>query len=139
MNDPHRPASRGGRPSSSVHSPLARNKYGNRRVGSHASKKEHDRAAQLRLWERAGVISGLREQVSYELIPAQYGTCGTDFKGRPVRVLLERAVRYVADFVYTDCDTGDTVVEDTKGVRTRDYIIKRKLMLAVHGIQIREI
>ena len=65
-----------------------RNKYGNERVGGHASKKEHYRAAQLRLMERAGLISDLREQVSYELIPAQYGECGKDFKGRDTRVLL---------------------------------------------------
>ena len=119
-----------------------RNKYGNKRVGGHASKKEHYRAAQLRLMERAGLISDLREQVSYELIPAQYGECGKNFKGRTTRttrVLLERPCRYVADFVYTDKATGQMVVEDTKGVRTKEYIIKRKLMLNVHGIRIKEV
>lgn len=115
------------------------NKYGARRVGTHASKKEHDRAAQLALWQRAGIISGLREQVPYELIPAQYGECGTDLKGKPVRVCLERSCRYIADFVYTDTATGLTVVEDTKGVRTKDYVIKRKLMLYMHGIRIKEV
>lgn len=116
-----------------------RNKYGAKRVGEHASKKEHNRAVQLKLWQRAGVISDLREQVSFELIPAQYGECGTDLKGKPVRVLIERACRYIADFVYTDNDTGRTVVEDTKGVRTKEYIIKRKLMLYLHGIRIKEV
>ncbi len=116
-----------------------RNKYGNERVGSHASKKEHYRAAQLRIMERAGLISDLREQVSYELIPAQYGECGKDFKGRTTRVLLERSCSYIADFVYTDKTTGQMVVEDTKGVRTKEYIIKRKLMLHVHGIRIKEV
>lgn len=114
------------------------NKYGATRVGNHASKKEHRRAAQLAIMQKAGVISNLQEQVSYELIPAQYEERGTDLKGRPVRVLLERACRYVADFVYTDSD-GNKVVEDTKGVRTKEYIIKRKLMLYKHGIKIREI
>lgn len=114
-------------------------KFGNVRSGSHASKKEHRRAALLAAMQRAGLISGLREQVSFTLIPAQYGTAGSDLKGRPVRVLLERACRYVADFVYTDTATGRTVVEDTKGFRTRDYIIKRKLMLLLHGIRIREV
>ena len=109
-----------------------RNKYGNKRVGSHASKKEHYRAAELRMMQRAGLISDLREQVSYLLIPAQYGECGKDFKNRPTRVLLERPCSYVADFVYT-------VGEDTKGVRTKEYIIKRKLMLHVHGIRIKEV
>ncbi len=116
-----------------------RNKYGNTRVGSHASKKEHYRAMQLKAMERAGLISDLREQVSFTLIPTQYGECGKDFKGKNVRVLLERACRYVADFVYTDNATGQQVVEDTKGVRTKEYIIKRKLMLLVYGIQIKEI
>ena len=114
------------------------NKYGATRVGNHASKKEHRRAAQLTLMQKAGVISNLQEQVSYELIPAQYEDRCTDLKGRPVRVLLERACRYVADFVYTDSE-GNKVVEDTKGVRTKEYIIKRKLMLYKHGIKIREI
>ena len=46
-----------------------RNKYGNKRVGSHASKKEHYRAGELRMMQRAGLISDLREQVSYLLKP----------------------------------------------------------------------
>lgn len=115
------------------------NKYGARRVGPHASKKEHNRAAQLKLWQRAGIISNLREQVPFELIPAQYGECGTDLKGKPVRLCVERSCKYIADFVYTVNETGETVVEDTKGVRTKDYIIKRKLMLFIHGIRIREV
>ncbi len=115
------------------------NKYHAKRVGTHASQKEHSRAATLKLWERAGVISNLREQVPFELIPAQYGECGTDLKGRPVRVCLERACKYIADFVYTDNETGQTIVEDTKGVLTEVYKIKRKLMLYVHGIRIKEV
>ena len=116
-----------------------RSKYGNKRVGSHDSKKEHYRASELRLMQRAGLISDLREQVAYELIPAQYGECGKDLKGKTTRVLLERSVKYIADFVYTDKATGQTVVEDTKGVRTKEYIIKRKLMLYLHGIRIKEV
>lgn len=105
------------------------NKYHAVKTGGHASKREHARAAQLRLWQRAGLISNLREQVPYELIPAHRFEDGS----------LERACRYVADFVYTDCDTGQTVVEDTKGVRTKEYVIKRKLMLFIHGIRIKEV
>lgn len=116
-----------------------KSKYHAEKCGGYDSKKECRRAAQLRLWQRAGVISDLREQVAYELIPAQYGQCGVDLKGRPVRALMERSCRYVADFVYTDTATGQTVVEDTKGVRTKDYVIKRKLMLYVHGIRIKEV
>ncbi len=105
------------------------NKYHARRTGGHASGKEHGRAMMLRLMQRAGEISGLREQVSFELIPAQRDADGQ---------LLERSCRYVADFVYTDNRTGLTVVEDSKGVRTPEYRIKRKLMLHVHGIRIKE-
>ncbi len=123
----------------SADAPRKANKYHAKRVGTHASQKEHNRAATLKLWQRAGVISNLREQVSFELIPAQYGECGTDLKGKPVRVCLERACKYIADFVYTDKKTGQTIVEDTKGVLTEVYKIKRKLMLYVHGIRIKEV
>lgn len=115
------------------------NKYGNMHIGTHASKKEHNRATQLRLLLRAGLISNLREQVPFVLIPAQYSDSDTCHKGKQARVLLERSCRYIADFVYTDLETGKTIVEDTKGYRTKEYIIKRKLMLFIHGIHIHEI
>ncbi len=130
MNRSHNPFARGDR---------RKNKYRAKPIGTHASHKEHNRAMVLKIKERAGLISNLREQVPYELIPAQYGECGTDLKGKPVRICMEKSCKYIADFVYTDNATGQTVVEDTKGVRTRDYVIKRKLMLYIHGIQIREI
>lgn len=119
--------------------PKKGNKYCAKRTGGHASKKEHERANELKLMQRAGLISNLREQVPFELIPAQYGECGTDLKGKPVRVCVEKSCKYIADFVYTDNETGQTIVEDTKGFRTKEYVIKRKLMLYVHGIMIREI
>lgn len=90
------------------------------------SKRELQRWLELRLMLRAGQISDLRRQVPFELIPKQ-----KDPDGKAVR-----AVSYVADFVYTQ--NGRQVVEDAKGARTRDYIIKRKLMLSVHGIWVRE-
>lgn len=105
------------------------NKYHAVKVGGHASKKEHDRANRLKLLQRAGEISDLREQISFELIPAQRDKAGK---------LIERSCRYIADFVYRD-KAGNLVVEDTKGFRTPDYKIKRKLMLKVHGIQIKEV
>jgi hypothetical protein len=92
------------------------------------SRKEAQRAQELRLMLRAGIISNLREQVPYELIPAQKNEYGK---------IIERAVIYKADFVYEE--KGKTVVEDTKGVRTKEYIIKRKLMLYEYGIRIREV
>ena len=113
------------------------NKYHAKKSGGYASRKEHRRACELRFMQQKGIISDLKEQVRFELIPAQYGTCGKDFKGRDTRILLERACTYIADFVYKDAN-GNTIVEDTKGVRTKEYIIKRKLMLRVYGIRITE-
>ena len=52
--------------------------------------------------------------------------------------LLERPVEYVADFVYWDVKKCCLVVEDTKGVKTKEYIIKRKLMLYKYGLRILE-
>lgn len=103
------------------------NKYGAVRSGEHYSRKEHRRAQQLKLMQRAGLISNLREQVKYVLIPTQRAPDGT---------LLEKECSYYADFVYDK--EGVTVVEDTKGFRTPEYKIKRKLMLSVHGITIKE-
>ena len=85
------------------------------------SVKEYHRWGVLRLLERAGRISDLKRQVSYELIPKQQG---------------ERACSYVADFTYME--NGKLVVEDCKGYRTPEYRLKRKLMLWVHGIKIKE-
>lgn len=109
-------------------SPKKRSKYGAKKTGGHASQKEHARANQLKLMQRAGLISNLREQVKYVLIPTQRDLAGN---------LLEKECSYYADFVY-DKD-GVSVVEDTKGFRTPEYRIKRKLMLRIHGIVIKEI
>ncbi len=104
------------------------------------SKKEAKRWTELKLLERAGVIRDLDRQVKFVLIPAQreadtIGARGAIRKGK----IIERECAYVADFVYTDVETGETVVEDTKGFKTKDYIIKRKLMLWVHKIKIMEV
>lgn len=95
------------------------------------SKREAARYQELRLLEEAGEIGNLRRQVKFELIPAQYD--------RRNRKLLERAVSYIADFVYET--EGFTVVEDVKSsaTKTRDYIIKRKLLLYYYGLRIQEV
>lgn len=92
--------------------------------------------------EKAGHITNLKRQAKYVLIPAQYEPSdevyvkGKD-KGKPKKGrLIERECAYYADFVYTE--NGKTVVEDTKGVKTTEYIIKRKLMLYVYNIKIKE-
>ena len=95
----------------------------------HDSQAEAKRWIQLKLLERAGEIKDLKRQVKYVLIPSQK-------EGGKV---IERECSYIADFVYTDLRTGQTVVEDTKGLRTKDYTIKRKLMLWVHNIKVKEV
>ena len=106
-------------------------KYHATRYNGYASKKEYNRAQQLKMLAKSGVISDLREQVRYLLIPGAHNP--------ETGYLVERPVHYVADFVYTDNETGKTVVEDTKGFKTPEYIIKRKLMLFIHSIRIKEI
>ena len=117
-------------------------KYGNRKIEADGevfdSKKEYRRWKELILLLKAGEISKLQRQVKYVLIPAQREP---DIRGprggiRPGK-LIEREVSYIADFVYTD-NAGHTVVEDCKGMRTKEYIIKRKLMLHEYGIRIKE-
>jgi hypothetical protein len=108
-------------------------KYRNRKTTvdgvTYDSAKEARRGAELRLMERAGLISDLCAHVRYELIPAQKRN------GK----VVERPVYYIADFVYVQ--DGETVVEDTKSpaTRTPQYIIKRKLMLWEYGLQVKEI
>lgn len=107
------------------------NKYGNRKITVDGiqfdSRKEAARWQELKLLERAGEIQNLQRQVPFTLIPKQV----RDGK------VVERPCVYKADFVYTQ--DGAEVVEDTKGMRTKEYIIKRKLMLWQFGIQIREV
>ena len=109
-------------------------KYHAIRTNGYASKKEAKRAQELKLLEIAGQIENLVEQVPYELIPKQIREDGK----------AERAVVYKADFEYDELTfTNDTVrrkfiVEDVKGMKTPEYVIKRKLMLLIHGITIKE-
>ena len=123
------------------------NKYGNHKVvvdGSvYDSKKEARRWLELKCMESHGVIKDLERQKKFILIPAQFepdiiGPRG----GRKHGKLLEHEVAYYADFCYTDAKTGEYIVEDAKSPITREnaqYIIKRKLMLYIHHIRIREV
>lgn len=116
------------------------------------SKKEGHRYSELKLLQRAGKISDLALQKRYELIPAQYETVETGEyfkigakKGQPKtkQVCIEQSVVYIADFVYKE--NGQTVVEDVKGFRDPSsatyakFVLKRKMMLWIHGIKIKEI
>lgn len=109
----------------------------------HDSRTEARRWTELNLLLRAKEITDLQRQVKFVLIPAQYETIERySKKGERLKdgtKLIERECAYIADFVYKDLRTGKIVVEDTKGVRTKEYIIKRKLMLYVHHIKITEI
>lgn len=106
-------------------------KYGNKKVEVNGivfdSKKEARRWLELDMLAKAGEIQNLQRQVPFLLIPSQ----SVDGK------VVERAVSYVADFVYKQ--DGKTVVEDTKGHKTKDYILKRKMLLFFYGVQIREV
>jgi hypothetical protein len=104
------------------------------------SKREAARYIELQCLQKAGKISGLQRQKKFVLIPAQYEPDTTGPRGGKVKgKLLEREVAYYADFVYFDEEEKDFVIEDTKGVRTPEYIIKRKLLLWLNGYQIREV
>lgn len=110
------------------------NKYGNVKVVVNGrkfdSKHEAKRYSELLLLQRAGKIRDLKCQVVFELIPPQYDT--------RTHKCIERNCYYRADFVYTD-ENGEQVVEDAKGFKSKDYIIKRKLMLWLRGIKIKEV
>ena len=125
------------------------NKYGNKKVIVDGevfdSKREALRYQELKLLEKCDAIDGLRRQVTFYLIPTQREKSTRVYtkgrkKGQPIEgKVIEKPVTYKADFVYTDRATAETVVEDVKGMRTKDYIIKRKLMLYIHGIKIHEV
>jgi hypothetical protein len=106
-------------------------KYGNKKweLGGYTFDSQHEarRYQELRYLLRMGLIQDLQLQVPFELIPSQ----------RVGGKVVERPVKYIADFVYME--NGEKVVEDAKGVRTKDYVIKRKLMLMKYGIRIREV
>ena len=107
-------------------------KYGNQKTRvcgiTFDSKREAERYLILQDMQRRGEITELALQVPFELIPAQ-----KDDAGR----VAERAVTYIADFVYWTPD--GFVVEDAKGCKTEVYRIKKKLMRWIHGIEIREV
>lgn len=99
-----------------------KSKYGAKRHNGYASKREANVAAQLQALQRGRQIKDLKEQVAFELLPAD---------GR------ERAVRYIADFTYFDKD-GKWIVVDVKGFRTPVYKLKKRMMWHLRGIRIQE-
>lgn len=126
---------------------MRRRKYGNTKITVDGiqfdSKREAARYQELKLLERAGVISFLQRQTKFQLIPDQHAPSNAIYTKGPRKgqrkpgKLLEHECSYIADFCYIR--NGETVVEDAKGYRTEVYRIKKKLMLERYGIQIREV
>ncbi len=89
------------------------------------SAKEANRAAELKIIALAGQIADLKPQVPFKLVVNKQLVC-----------------TYIADFVYRDVASGNTIVEDVKSPHTRKlavYRIKKKLMKACLGIEIVEV
>lgn len=126
--------------------PFNYSKYGAQKVEVDGikfdSKKEAKRYRELKFMEKAGEISALKLQVPFLLIPAafesyeRYGKKGQRLKDGSRRIFS--AVNYVADFVYLDRE-GKRIVEDVKGFKTKEYIIKKKLLYNKYGILIKEV
>lgn len=93
------------------------------------SKAEARHWADLRWREKAGEIRDLKRQVSYELIPKQARPSGG----------YERPCTYIADFVFFDVKSGKEICQDVKGASPDVWVLKRKLMLYVHGIEVQEV
>ena len=80
------------------------------------SKREANRYCELRLLEMAGKIKYLRLQHQFVLQPP--------FRKNGKTI---RAITYVADFVYYDLERSKIVVEDVKGFKTKEYLLKKKM------------
>ena len=110
---------------------IKRHKYGAIKKHGYDSIKEYNRSTHLKLMLRSGIISDLKEQVSFELLPAKYVK---DHSGK--EICGRRAMKYIADFTYYD--GKKYIVEDVKGFRTPEYKRKARLMLKIRGIVIKE-
>ena len=83
------------------------------------SKDEAKRYGELRILQKAGIISNLKLQpkfVVHDAFPMPDGT-----KINPIT--------YIADFQYTETETGIEIVEDVKGMETKEFLLKKKLFL----------
>ncbi len=81
------------------------------------SKKEAERYSELKMLERANLITNLELQPKF-LLQEKF-----EYNGKVIR-----KIEYIADFKYID-EEGNTVVEDVKGLKTDVYNIKKKLFL----------
>jgi len=106
--------------------PNRRHKYGAKKTTVNGiifdSKKEAKRYGELLLLEKAGDIKDL------ELQPVFILQKGFTHKGK-----LVREIKYIADFKYYDRRAEAWVVEDVKGFRPAEYMIKKKIFLKLYG------
>ncbi len=95
------------------------------------SKKEAAYYDELTVLKAAGVVRDIRLQVQY-LLQAAYTSAETGER--------YRAISYLADFTFEKLEDGNWKrhVVDVKGRRTKDYIMKKKLM-ADMGVYIEEV
>jgi predicted nuclease of restriction endonuclease-like RecB superfamily len=104
---------------------VKKSKYKNKRTEIDGIKFDSEKEAKyygtLKLLLKAGKIGLLERQVPFELNPGG-----------------SHSLKYIADFVYVT-DTGEKIICDVKGFRTREYLKKKRLMLKVHGIKITEV
>lgn len=123
--------------------PKKGNKYKNEKVEFDGikfdSKRERDRYMVLKDAERRGVISELKCQPKFTLIPAQYHEEKKQMKTK-VKMVKKcdfLAITYTGDFQYVK--DGKVVIEDVKGIVTPEYKLKEKMMAYFHHIIIRRI
>ena len=88
--------------------------------------------------------SGMEARRCDELHLMQQGELIADLEAHPqprfdLKVNDAHICHYLADFAYRDLETGERVVEDVKGHATEVYKLKERLMLAIHGIEIRRV
>lgn len=110
------------------------------------STKEANRYKELKLLEKSGKIKNLQLQVPFVLMPTQFEEIVTytpkRHKEKKVKKVVEKMTKYVADFTYYD-ENGNYIVEDAKGYKSsmayEYFVLKRKLMLWIHGIRIKEV
>lgn len=105
--------------------PAKKSKYGNKKTVVDDivfdSIKEAERYRELKLMQKAGLIGLIELQVPFEL--NENGSY---------------SYKYIADFCYVDMKTGERIIEDVKGMRTREYLKKKKLMKKVFNIEVKE-
>ena len=100
------------------------NKYHNIKTDGYDSKAEARKAAELSLLQDAGIISDLAEQVEFELLPKQ-------------NPIYPRGLVYRADFVFFTKE-GKRVILDVTGYKTAIYVLKKRLMKQLLGLDILE-